>query len=152
MKKIVFKLMFTSVIMAILSVSIHAEAISNKNYGSVSVSEVTSIYDGDTFRVNIAEYPELLGYRIGIRVNGIDTPEMRGKCAQEKALARKAKQFTVAKLRAAKSIELRNMKRGKYFRIVADVYVDEQNLGDMLIQEKLAVAYDGGHKGKDWCR
>jgi len=144
--------MFTSVIMAILSVSIHAEAISNKNYGSVSVSEVTSIYDGDTFRVNIAEYPELLGYRIGIRVNGIDTPEMRGKCAQEKALARKAKQFTVAKLRAAKSIELRNMKRGKYFRIVADVYVDEQNLGDMLIQEKLAVAYDGGHKGKDWCK
>jgi len=152
MKRTVMKLMFTGIMMVLLSESIHAEAISNKNFGSVTVSEVTSIYDGDTFRVNIAEYPDLIGYRMGIRVNGIDTPEMRGKCQQEKALARKAKQFTVEKLRAAKHIELRNMKRGKYFRIVADVYVDEQNLGGMLIAQDLAVAYDGGHKGKDWCQ
>ena len=152
MKKIVLKLMFIAIMTVMLSDSIHAEAISNKNFGSVTVSEVTSIYDGDTFRANIAEYPEIIGYRMGIRVNGIDTPEMRGKCQQEKVLARKAKQFTVAKLRAAKTIELRNMKRGKYFRIVADVYVDNQNLGDMLIEEDLAVAYNGGHKGKDWCQ
>jgi len=151
MKKIVFKLMLTSIMMLMLSESIHAEAISNKNFGSVTVSEVTSIYDGDTFRANIAEYPEIIGYRMGIRVNGIDTPEMRGKCKQEKTLARKAKQFSVAKLRAAKVIELKNMKRGKYFRIVADVYVDGENLGQMLIAEDLAVPYNGGHKGKDWC-
>ena len=55
-------------------------------------------------------------------------------------------------LRAAKKIELRNMKRGKYFRIVADVYVDGKSLGDMLIKRSLAVPYDGGHKGKDWCK
>ena len=144
--------MLVSLMVVLLSENSYAEAISNKNFGSITVSEVTSIYDGDTFRANIAEYPEIIGYRMGIRVNGIDTPEMRGKCKQEKALARKAKQFTVAKLRSAKSIELRNMKRGKYFRIVADVYVDDENLGEMLIDEKLAVAYDGGHKGKDWCQ
>jgi len=152
MKKVIYKLMLVSLMVVLLSENSYAEAISNKNFGSITVSEVTSIYDGDTFRANIAEYPEIIGYRMGIRVNGIDTPEMRGKCKQEKALARKAKQFTVAKLRSAKSIELRNMKRGKYFRIVADVYVDDENLGEMLIDEKLAVAYDGGHKGKDWCQ
>ena len=136
----------------ILSVStLPALALSKKQYGNVTVSEVTSIYDGDTFRANIKEYPEIIGYRIGIRVNGIDTPEMRGKCQKEKDLARKAKQFSVAHLRSAKRIELRNMKRGKYFRIVADVYVDQQNLGDLLIKNSLAVPYDGGHKGKDWC-
>lgn len=136
----------------VLSVStLSALALSKKQYGNVTVSEVTSIYDGDTFRANIKEYPEIIGYRIGIRVNGIDTPEMRGKCQKEKDLARKAKQFSVAHLRSAKRIELRNMKRGKYFRIVADVYVDQQNLGDLLIKNSLAVPYDGGHKGKDWC-
>ena len=136
----------------VLSMSLNAESLSNKNYGSVTVSEVTSIYDGDTFRANIKEYPDVIGYRIGIRVNGIDTPEMRGKCLEEKALAKSAKQFTVKKLREAKKIELRNMKRGKYFRIVADVYVDGNNLGAMLIENKLAVVYDGGRKAKDWCQ
>ncbi len=147
------RLLFTLVLgSSFLFVSLHAEAISNKNYGSVVVTEVTSIYDGDTFRVNIQEYPEIIGYRIGVRINGIDTPEMRGKCQKEKGLALKAKQFTVARLREAKKVELRNMKRGKYFRIVADVYVDGKSLGGMLIEQNLAVVYDGGHKSKDWCR
>ena len=131
---------------------LQAEPLSRKNYGSVVVSEVTSIYDGDTFRVNIEQYEDIIGYRMAIRVNGIDTPEMRSKCKAEKVLARQAKQITVAALRDAKVIELRNMKRGKYFRIVADVYVDGHNLGDILIQKKLAVPYDGGTKMKDWCQ
>ncbi len=137
---------------AVLHLTLSAESISNKNYGAVVVSEVTSIYDGDTFRANIEEYSELIGYRIGIRVNGIDTPEMRGKCQKEKVLAREAKQFSVEKLRGAKKIELRNMKRGKYFRIVADVYVDGKSLGSMLIDQELAVVYDGGRKAKNWCQ
>lgn len=136
---------------SILGVTLHAESISNKVYGSAFVSEVTSIYDGDTFRANLKGYPEIIGYRIGVRINGIDTPEMRGQCQQEKELARQAKQLTVTQLRAAKKIELRNMKRGKYFRIVADVYVDGKSLGEMLIKRSMAVPYDGGHKGKDWC-
>ena len=114
----------------------------DKTYGNVAVSEITSIYDGDTFRANIKGYPTIIGERMSIRINGIDTPEMKGKGVdeEEKKLARKAKQFTVEKLRGAKKIELRNMKRGKYFRILADVYVDDKNLGDMLIKAKLAVA------------
>ena len=143
---------FLFIITLLFSLALHGESLSNKNYGSTVVSKVTSIYDGDTFRANLVGYPEIVGYRIGIRVNGIDTPEMRGKCQKEKDLARKAKQFAVTKLRAAKKIELKNMKRGKYFRIVADVYVDNRNLGTMLIENHLAVLYDGGHKAKDWCR
>jgi endonuclease YncB( thermonuclease family) len=121
-----------------------------KDYGNAIVSEVTSIYDGDTFRVNIKGYPDIVGKRMSIRVNGIDTPEMRGKCQKEKDLARKEKQFTVSKLRAAKKIELRNMQRGKYFRIAADVYIDNKNLTTMLINKKLGVKYDGGSK-VSWC-
>lgn len=40
------------------------------------------------------------------------------------------------------------MKRGKYFRIVAEVRVDGQNLGQLLIEKGLAKPYDGGKKQK----
>ncbi len=143
---------FKILLVVTFSLPLYAESITNKEYGSVDVSEVTSIYDGDTFRANIAGYPDIIGNRIGVRINGIDTPELRGSCEKEKMLARKAKEFSVDKLRHAKTIELRRMKRGKYFRIVADVYVDGQSLGGMLIDEELAVVYDGGHKAKDWCQ
>ncbi|SFP61660.1 thermonuclease family protein [Hydrogenimonas thermophila] len=135
----------------LLSPSLFAGSINNKNFGNVRVTEVTSIYDGDTFRVNIAEYPSIIGERIPIRINGIDTPELRGKCKQEKILARKAKQVTVNILRNAKVIELRNMHRGKYFRIVADVYVDGKSVAKELVKRDLAVIYHG-HKKSNWCK
>ena len=121
-----------------------------KDYGSVTVSEVTSIYDADTFTVNIEGYPPIVGERISIRLLGVDTPEMRGRCESEKVKARQAKQFTVQVLRSAKTIELRNMRRGKYFRILANVYVDGKNLADGLIRSGHARVYDGG-KRLGWC-
>lgn len=66
----------------------------------VLVSEVTSIYDGDTFRANIEGWPPIIGERMPIRIKGIDTPELRGKCRQEAEGARLAKQATVTALRA----------------------------------------------------
>lgn len=138
-------------LLLLLSFTTNAESIRNKNHGTLIASEVTSVYDGDTFRANIKGLHSLIGERIGIRVAGVDTPEMRGKCKQEKALARQAKKVTVDALRSAEIIELRNTKRGKYFRIVADVYVDNKNLTDILIMSGLGVAYDGGTKAKDWC-
>ena len=91
----------------LISPSLHA-----KEYGNITVKEVTSIYDADTFRVNIEGYPSIVGERIPVRVLGVDAPELRGKCESEKIKARVAKQFTVQALRSAKTIELRNMQRG----------------------------------------
>jgi len=50
-------------------------------------------YDGDTITVNINDVHPLLGDNINIRVRGIDTPEIRGKCQYEKDLAYEAKYF-----------------------------------------------------------
>lgn len=121
-----------------------------KGYGNVTVSEITSIYDADTFRVNIKDYPPIVGERVSIRVNGVDAPEIRGKCESEKIAAQKAKQFTVEALRSAKIVELRNIERGKYFRILADVYADGNSLAEGLIKSGHARAYDGG-KRLGWC-
>jgi micrococcal nuclease len=137
------------IITILLLVSLHASA-KDKNFGNATILEVTSIYDGDTFRANIEDFPAVIGESMSIRINGVNTPELRGKCDKEKQLARLAKQFTVERLRAAKSIVLKNIKRGKYFRLIADVYVDGVNLGEQLINQGHAVRYVGKTK-QTWC-
>ena len=122
--------------------------INDKNYGSALVDSVTSIYDGDTFRAVIKDFPDIIGSRIPIRISGVDTPEMKDKRPAIKKLARKAKQYTVKRLREGKVITLENMKRGKYFRIVADVIIDGKSLGQELLDLGLAKPYGGGKKQK----
>ena len=140
--------MFLKVMLLILvSFSINA---AEKEYGNVMVKEITSIYDADTFRVNIEGWPDIVGKHVSIRVLGVDAPELRGKCESEKIAARKAKQHTVGLLRSGKVIELRNMKRGKYFRILANVFIDGNSLAESLINNDLARPYDGG-KRQGWC-
>lgn len=111
--------------------------------------QVVSVYDADTFRVNIWYWPTIVGKNMPIRVNGIDAPEIRGKCAAEKLKAQTAKRFTVKFLKGGK-VKLKNIKRGKYFRFIADVEVNGQNLGFELIKAGLARPYTGG-KRKGWC-
>ena len=119
-------------------------------YGTVIVSKVISVYDGDTFRVDIDSLPPIVGKNIPIRLNGVDTPEIRGKCEYEKDLAIKARDFVRNKLANAKEIKLNNLQRGKYFRVVANVIVDEVSLEKELLENKLAYKYSGGKKSS-WC-
>jgi micrococcal nuclease len=116
------------------------------DYGSVRVDEVSSIYDGDTIRVSIHAWPAVAGERIPVRLYGIDTPEMSDKRPRVYKLARSAKQFSVAQLRGAKRIELRQMRRDKYFRLLAEVWVDGRNLSELLLKAGLAKPYFGGKK------
>lgn len=115
-------------------------------YGDVVVTKVVSVYDGDTIKVNVSGWPAIVGNKISVRVNGIDTPEMRDKSVKIKELANLAKDFVNRKLRKAEKVELLNMQRDKYFRILADVEIDGNNLGELLIKAKLAKPYDGGTK------
>ena len=119
-----------------------------KTYGNVEVAEVTSIYDGDTFRCNIKDYPPIIGERVPVRITGIDCPELKDKRQDIKELARQAKQFTVQRLREGKKIELVDMRRDKYFRILAKVVIDGNDLGQELVKAGLAKPYDGGTKSQ----
>jgi micrococcal nuclease len=119
-------------------------------YGTAIVSKVISVYDGDTFRVDIDSLPPIVGKNIPIRLNGVDTPEIRGKCQYEKDLALKARDFVRNKLANAKEIKLTKLQRGKYFRVVADVMVDGVSLEKELLENKLAYKYTGGKKSS-WC-
>ena len=66
-------------------------------------------------------------------------------------LTKQARDVARELLSHAQQIDLENADRGKYFRIVATVEADGQDVSDFLIQEGLAVPYDGGTKGKNWC-
>ena len=121
------------------------------DYGNVIVSRVTNVYDGDTFRVDIDQWPALIGKNAPIRINNIDTPELRAKCANEKRLALLAKKFTRDKLQHGDIIELKRLNRGKYFRITADVFIDGESLAEGLLAAGFARVYSGTVKKQSWC-
>ena len=91
---------------------------------TLSPEQIIEVYDGDTFKIDLPSQHPLFGDDISVRVFGIDTPEMRGTSDEVKALAYKAKNRTQELLSDAKTIELKNPQRGKYFRVVAEVWID----------------------------
>lgn len=110
-------------------------------------------YDADTITVDIPNVHPLIGRRISVRVRHIDTPEIKGKLPCEKEAARTAKKLIENLLKNAKRIDLENVDKDKYFRILADVVVDGKSLKNLLLKNNLAYAYEGGTKEKtNWCR
>ena len=93
----------------------------------------------------------IISEKISIRVNGIDTPEIRGKCEKEKYDAQQAKEMVADILKDAKVVTLKNMQRRKYFRIAADVMIDGEDLGELLVEAGMAIRYDGGKKTHKLC-
>ncbi|MFP6854958.1 MAG: GYF domain-containing protein, partial [Opitutales bacterium] len=55
--------------------------------------DVVSVYDGDTFKVDLEGVHPLFGDNVSIRINGIVTPEIRGETDEVEALGRKARDF-----------------------------------------------------------
>ncbi len=117
---------------------------------SVTIDRLVRVYDGDTITVDIDTWPAIVGDDINIRVRGLDTPEIRGKCESEKAMARVARDRLRLLLESAETIELVDYERGKYFRLVATVIVDGNNVAETMIQEKLARPYNA-EKRQSWC-
>lgn len=110
-------------------------------------------YDGDTFTADISSVHPLLGDKITVRVNGIDTPEMNADKPCERQAAFRAQQEAEKVLADARRIDLRNVKRDKYFRVLADVSVDGKSLAEHLLRARMAVPYDGQAKEDvNWCR
>ena len=135
----------------ILAVLLFPSILLAKSYGDYQGAVYVSNYDGDTITFNLPDLHPIIGDKISIRVNGIDTPEIRGKCEKEKYDAQQAKEMIADILKDAETIDLKNIERGKYFRIVADVFVDGDSLADELIEAGMAVPYDGGKKTHNWC-
>ena len=107
-------------------------------------------YDGDTCYVVAKTLPDTLR-NMSIRILGIDTPEIRADCTEEKDLALQGRAFANDMFRNADNIEFRNLKWDKYGgRILADVYIDGMSYKQEIIEAGLAREYYGGKK-IGWC-
>jgi micrococcal nuclease len=107
-------------------------------------------YDGDTCYVLAPSLPEPL-QKMSVRILGIDTPEIRGECEEEKKLAYEGREFANRMFREAEKIEFANLDWDKYGgRVLADVYLDGKLYSDEIINAGLARPYDGGTK-TGWC-
>lgn len=111
---------------------------------------VIKVYDADTITIaSKLPYDESPMYRLSVRLNGIDTPEIKGKgvSEEEKEAAKIARDY-VSNLVLNKVVRLENIESEKYGRILADVFIGDIHLNELLIKERYAVSYDGGTKEK----
>ena len=129
-----------------LASCIHVSKSQQKDMANFDNVSLISVYDGDTFYTDITSCDiNVFCKHISVRVRGVDCPEMKGGTAETKAQAKQAKEFTKNSLKSGK-IFLRNYGRDKYFRLLCDVNVNGQSLGEKLIKAGHAIPYDGGTK------
>ena len=119
----------------------------NQVFENVSIA---SIYDGDTFKINLNCSMAVYCEKVPVRVRGVDTPEIKGKTEREKKFAQQAKEFTKEFL-AQGPINLSNCGRDKYFRLLCDVTNGQgKDLAKELIKQDLGYSYQGGTKSKKY--
>ena len=116
---------------------------------SVFLAALISVTDGDTFKARVEVWPSV-EVVTSIRIVGIDTPELKGKCVAERALAVKAK-ARLEEILKGKEILIAEVKPDKYSgRYDAYVTADREDVGGILLEEGLARPYTGGPRGS-WC-
>lgn len=116
----------------------------------ITGGKVIKVYDADTITIATRlPFKDSPLYRLSVRLNGIDAPEIKGKdVSNEEKEAAVIARDVVSKMILHKDVVLKNIQTEKYGRVLADVYIDNINLNEYLITHKYAVKYDGGTKVK----
>ena len=120
----------------------------------IDSGQVIKVYDGDTITIaSRMPYASSPMYRFSVRLNGIDTPEIKGKTEDEKTIAVEARN-KLTDLIMNKRVTLKNVQNEKYGRILADVYLGDLHINQWMLDQHFAVKYDGGTKNvpESWMR
>ena len=123
---------------------------------------IVEIYDGDTIKTELS-LPDPL-HQISVRLRGVDTPEKpaasfattgklnRAKCVKEAEQAILAQSLVEILAEGTDVMYVSNYDYGKYGgRIIGDIEINGVDVATMLLEQGLAVPYDGGKKTYDWC-
>ena len=95
----------------------------------VLVGRVTEVTDGDTIHVALASGP------IIVRLHSIDTPE------RAQPWGRQATAALERRLKKGTQVTLQPITQDKYDRLVAVVYLDDENVNAWMVQQGHAWAY-----------
>ena len=111
--------------------------------------KLVKVVDGDTVDVDID-----LGFGVWlqnqrIRLYGIDTPESRTSDATEKIYGMAAKEF-LTKWTNSGGLTIKTHKdaKGKFGRILGEIWCFNTNVNEKLVEENHAVRYHGQSKEK----
>lgn len=135
---------------ALLADSVPVAAESRRTVAGPVRAHLLRVVDGDTVEVLARIWPDHYVETL-VRLADIDAPELRGRCADEIALAERAK-ARLAALLAGQRLLLVDVHYGKYAgRVVARVLTEDgRDVARILLEEKLARPYDGGRRAP-WC-
>ena len=130
---------------------------------------VVSLYDGDTLTIALNVFTGV--YKFSVRMNGIDTCELKSKNENNKELAKNARSRLLSLITGKDLIETSTLNDrrkinnvlnknvylvwvecfdfDKYGRLLANIYQNENSsecFSQILIKEKLAYTYEGNTK------
>jgi micrococcal nuclease len=111
-------------------------------------AKVGRVIDGDTFTLTVID----LGFgmkltkhgndEIKVRMLGINTRELKSKNKYEKKLAFEAKDYMTDRLKEGTEVIIHSTGFDVFGRVLAVVYIGEENLNDTLLSNGLAVVYE----------
>ena len=111
--------------------------------------KVVSVYDGDTVKIVFPltdKEPERL-YKWNCRLINIDTPEIRTRNLREKAYGKKVRDYLRKKI-LNKIVTVSCKDFDKYGRLLVEIFYEDENINNWLIDNGYAKVYDGGTKHK----
>tara|TARA_R100001163_G_scaffold1405_1_gene2207 strand:+ start:86 stop:514 length:429 start_codon:yes stop_codon:yes gene_type:complete len=108
--------------------------------------EILRVVDGDTVDVSI-DLGFDISYKSRVRLYGIDTPESRTRDKDEKARGLMSKEYLIDELSKGQVvIKTHKDKKGKFGRVLGEMYVGDRNINLMMVDDFLAVEYKGQSK------
>ena len=108
--------------------------------GRARRAKVVSVHDGDTVHANMLLDGDTAVRRYILRLDGIDTPELRGPNAALAAAAR----AELSRLVLGRVVDVDLGKSDRYGRILARIHVDDiGDVGAALVRGGLASEYHG---------
>jgi endonuclease YncB( thermonuclease family) len=113
-------------------------------------ADVLSVFDGDTFEARVRLWPGL-DMTTKVRLRGIDTPELKARCSEERVKAEAARDALRAMLDEG-DVVIANVGLDKYGgRVVADAATRQTgDVSTALRAKGLARSYNGGRR-EGWC-
>ena len=112
-------------------------------------AQVVRVIDGDTFEAAAQIW---LGEAVDVhvRIDGIDAPELHGKCPEERERAQAARDYLTGRIGDAE-VKLSRVRYDKYGgRVDAVVRDANGDVGAAMIRKGYARPYSGGRRG-GWC-
>ena len=109
------------------------------------------VVDGDTFDCCLDLGFDVKLHKQRIRLSGIDTPESRTRDKVEKKFGLASKKYLKDNIALAQDVVCKTHvrdARGKFGRVLGEIWCDGTNMNKQMIEENMAVAYYGDNKDK----